>query len=178
MRKRLSRVVSALFIIFFIIIIAFGVMRALFPRAHIEYIKKYSHKFGVDSSLVLALIKAESNFNTDAVSHANAKGIMQLTEETFEFCNDTLKTDAGDILSPEENIRAGVWYLSYLIERYNGSCKNALAAYNAGATNVDKWLSDSRYSDDGKTLKEIPFGKTYRHTEKITRYKIIYDFLY
>lgn len=178
MRKKLSRVISALFIIFFIIIIAFGVMRALFPRTHIDYIEKYSRSFGVDSSLVLALIKAESNFNPDAVSHANAKGIMQLTEETFEFCNDVMKADAGDILSPEENIRAGVWYLSYLLGRYDGNCKNALAAYNAGATNVDKWLKDSRYSDDGKTLEEIPFGETYRHTEKIARYKIIYDFLY
>ena len=178
MRKKLSRVVFALFIIFFIIIIAFGLMRSLFPRRHIDYIEKYSRRFKVDSSLVLALIKAESNFNPDAVSHANAKGIMQLTEETFAFCNDSLKTDGGDILSPEGNIRAGVWYLSYLIGRYDGNFKNALAAYNAGATNVDKWLSDLRYSDDGKTLKEIPFGETYRHIEKITRYKIIYDFLY
>ncbi len=178
MRKKLSRALLALFIIFFIVVVALSMLRTLFPRTYIEHIEKYSLRFGVDTSLVLALIKAESNFNPDAVSRANAKGIMQLTEETFDFCSDSLKTDTGNILSPEENIRAGVWYLSYLIERYNGNCKSALAAYNAGATNVDKWLGDSRYSNDGKTLKKIPFGETHRHIEKITRYKIIYDFLY
>lgn len=178
MSRKLSRVSLALFIIFLIIVTACSVMRSLFPNSHIGHIEKYSNKFGVDSSLVLALIKAESNFNPDAVSRADAKGIMQLTEDTFDFCNNALKTDTENIFAPEANICAGVWYLSYLLDRYNGNCENALAAYNAGASNVDKWLSDSSYSPDGKTLKTIPFGETKRHIEKIIRYKIIYDFLY
>lgn len=177
-KKKLSRVPLAFFIIFLIIVIALNVLHSLFPRTYIKHIEKCSSEFGVETSLVLALIKAESNFNPDAVSRANAKGIMQLTEETFDFCNIALKTDNENILAPKANIRAGVWYLSYLIKRYNGNFKNALVAYNAGATNVDKWLSDPRYSLDGKTLDEIPFGETKRHTEKIIRYKMIYDFLY
>ena len=178
MSRKLSRVSLALFIIFLIIVTACSVMRSLFPNSHIGHIEKYSNKFGVDNSLVLALIKAESNFNPDAVSRADAKGIMQLTEDTFDFCNNALKTDTENIFAPEANIRAGVWYLSYLLDRYNGNYENALAAYNAGASNVDKWLSDSSYSPDGETLKIIPFGETKRHIEKIIRYKVIYDFLY
>ena len=178
MRKKLLKASLALLIIFIIILTAIAALRYLFPRTYIKYIEDYSGEFGVDTALVLALIKAESNFSPDAVSSANAKGLMQLTDETFEFCNDSLKADMGNIFDPKENLRAGIWYISYLIERYNGEYKNALAAYNAGATNVDRWLDDSRYSSNGKTLTEIPFGETYRHTQKITRYKIIYDFLY
>lgn len=178
MHKKLSRAAFALLIIFFILLITFFTLRGLFPRTHSDIIEKYCVQYDVDTFLAMALIKAESNFKSDAVSHANAKGLMQLTEETFEFCNENLNAQYADIFNPQENIRAGVWYLSYMLKRYNGNTENAIAAYNAGATNVDNWLSDSRYSSDGKTLKEIPFGETLRHVDKISRYKKIYEFLY
>lgn len=178
MHKKLSRALIALLIIFVILVAMFTVLRGLFPRAYIDTIEKYCTEFDVDTSLVLALIKAESNFKANAVSHANAKGLMQLTDETFEFCNDSMGESDTDIFNTQSNIRAGVWYLSYLLKRYDLSIENAVAAYNAGATNVDNWLSDSRYSSDGKTLKEIPFGETLRHVNKISRYKKIYEFLY
>lgn len=178
MHKKLSRVLLALITIILILVITFCVLRSLFPRTHFGIIQKYCNEFDTDTSLVLAIIKAESNFNPNSVSHADAQGIMQLTEDTFKFCNDSLKINGGDIFSPDENIRAGVWYLSYLMKRYEGNTKNALSAYNAGASNVDKWLKDSRYCSDGKTLTNIPFNETARYVAKISRYKIIYDILY
>lgn len=151
--------------------------RGLFPVKYPGAIQKYCDKYDVDMHLVLSLIKAESNFNEDAVSHANASGLMQLTKETFAFFEESTKVD-GDIKNPDDNIHAGIWYLSYLLGRYDGNIKNTLAAYNAGLSNVDSWLKDHRFSDDGKTLKEIPFGETARYNEKINRYNIIYRMLY
>lgn len=178
MHNRLSKIILALLIILVILISVFSVLRGLFPRKYSDIIEKYCAVYGVDELLVLSLIKAESNFDTNAVSHAGAKGIMQITEDTFEFCNEAISSEKGDIFGPEDNIRAGVWYLSYLMKRYDNNIKNTVSAYNAGATNVDNWLSDKRYSADGKTLDTIPFGETQRYTDKISRYKRIYEFLY
>ncbi len=178
MSKKYLRLFSAIICIALIICISFSVLRKLFPIPHWNTINTYCDKYSVDKWLVTALIKAESNFNEDAVSHAGAKGIMQVTDETFSFCRENTDIKSPDIFSLDSNIHAGVWYLSYLIKKYDGNTQNALAAYNAGMGNVDKWLKDTRYSSDGKTLKEIPFSETVRYTEKINRYKIIYSILY
>lgn len=151
--------------------------RGLFPVKYEDTIQKYCGKYDADMHLVLALIKAESNFKEDALSHADASGLMQLTKETYAFFEEATGVK-GDIKNPDDNIHAGVWYLSYLLNRYDGNIKNTLAAYNAGLSNVDNWLKDRRFSADGETLKKIPFGETARYTEKINRYIIIYRMLY
>lgn len=178
MSKKYLRLFSGIICIALIICISFSALRKLFPVPYQNTIDKYCKKYSVDKWLVPALIKAESNFNEDAVSHAGAKGIMQVTDETFAFCMENTDIKNPDIFSPDANIHAGVWYLAYLIKKYDGNTQNALAAYNAGMGNVDKWLKDIRYSSDGKTLKKIPFSETVRYTEKINRYKIIYSILY
>ena len=105
---------------------------------------------------------------------------MQLTDDTFLYCLKklNLSPEENDIFNPNSNIHAGVWYLSFLIDKYNGDTKNAVAAYNAGATNVDKWLNSPEYSSDSKTLDIIPFRETQQHVRKIFVYKKIYSTLY
>lgn len=176
----LLRAAIALLIILSIITLCAVIVYRLFPSRHGDIINKYCDEFDVSPHLVMALIKAESNFDEDAVSHAGAKGLMQLTDETFEHCMKVLgrEPSAEDISNPDTNIYAGVWYLSYLLEKYDGDITKAVAAYNAGATNVDKWLQNPELSPDGKTLADIPFGETKRHCEKISRYYKIYEFLY
>lgn len=178
MHKKCFRAALALLIIAIILITGCTIVRGLFPRKHMGSIETYCSRYGVDTNLVLALIKTESNFNADAVSRANAKGIMQLTDDTFDYCMNSLSENDGDIFDPDTNLHAGIWYLSYLLNRYNGNVTNAVAAYNAGAANVDKWLSNPEYSSDGETLENIPFGETQRHAERISRYSKIYAFLY
>ena len=171
-------------IIIFVLIIAllsFAVLTCygLFAIKYEDSIQSYCKEYGVDENLVYALIKAESDFNEKAVSNASAKGLMQLTDETFAFCKEQIGIQAdADIYDTEANLHAGIWYISFLLEKYSGNIKNAVAAYNAGATNVDSWLSSPEYSSDGKTLKKIPFGETQRHVEKIVRYRKIYSILY
>ena len=179
MIKKLTRVFCSLILILFIFILTGGFCRTLFPTRYQSLVRGSCSRYNVSNALVFSLMKAESNFDEKSVSHAGAKGLMQLTDQTYAYCMDSSGTDTlPDIFSPENNIDAGVWYLSHLLERYDGNTENAVAAYNAGATNVDKWLKDNRYSTDGKTLSSIPFGETKRHVEKIRRYTLIYKILY
>ena len=95
--------------------------------------KKASKTYGVSEDLLKSMAKAESNFQSDATSSSGAMGIMQLMPSTAEFLG---VTDAYD---PEQNIMGGAKYISSLLDKYNGNVSYALAAYNAGSGNVDKY---------------------------------------
>ena len=157
---------------------AIFISRLIFPDEYGITIDKYCDKYDVDTHLALALIKAESNFTPDAQSHANAKGLMQLTDETFNYCKNNIPSLEKDIFNPDINIHAGVWYLSYLTDKFDGNVENALAAYNAGASNVKKWLADKEFSSDGKILSTTPYKETSRYIKKIHYYEKIYSLLY
>lgn len=169
---------TTLFFISVILAVTLWAFRGIFPIKHKNIIEKYCEEYSVDAPLVYALIKAESNFREDARSSAEAKGLMQITDETFEYCLKTLDIPYTNIFNEQVNLQCGIWYLSYLLGKYDGNTKNAVAAYNAGETNVDRWLRDSRYSTDSKNLTQIPFWETKRHVEKIQRYVKIYEYIY
>lgn len=97
-----------------------------------EYIKAASNKTSLDPALIVSVIKAESNGNPDAVSSAGAKGLMQLLDSTAS------QYEVKNQFNPEENINAGSQYLKDLIDRF-GSLRLALAAYNAGPSNVMRY---------------------------------------
>lgn len=155
-------------------------MRVLYPLRYEEAILKYSAEFELSEYLVMGIISAESNFDADAQSHKSAKGLMQLKEETALWCIENLKLDAdkNSIFSPEENIYIGCAYLAYLEDLYNGNITNAIAAYNAGLGNVNKWLSEPRYSDENGNLKNIPFAETELYVKKVKKRAEIYRTLY
>lgn len=147
---------------------------------HKDDIDFFCEEYMLPKSLVYAVIKTESGFEKEALSPKGAVGLMQITPETAKWCSEKLdRAELYDFMAePSFNIELGCFYLSYLLERYDGSETAALAAYNAGAGNVDKWLCDENYSDDGKTLKACPYPETDRYLKKVSFYKKIYRILY
>lgn len=148
----------------------------LYPFDYQDIIVKYSNEYNLDEALVMAVIKTESNFVHDAHS-GKASGLMQLTDETADWVCKRLdvKRESVELMNPKDNIRLGCYYLSYLIKYYDGNIDVALAAYNGGPGNVDKWLKNKEYSSDGINLKYIPFKETREYVQKVNSQKVIYE---
>lgn len=157
-------------------------LEKFYPVKYSEYVEKYSEEFDVDKNLVYAVIKCESDFNPEDESSAGAMGLMQMVPDTFRFCQEKLDGevthDTEDLFDPETSIKYGTYYLKYLLERYDGDERLAIAAYNAGETNVDEWLSVRKYSNDGKTLNEIPFPETREYVKKVESARDVYREIY
>ncbi len=112
-------------------------------------IKQASSRFGVDSSLIRAVIKAESDFDHKAVSRKGAKGLMQLMPET----SNELKVE--NPFNPEENIFGGTRYLSLLLDRFKNNKKLALAAYNAGPEKVETHQGIPPFPETKSFVKKV-----------------------
>lgn len=128
-------------------------------------------EFEVPPAMVLAVIRAESDFHPNAISKAGARGLMQLMPETFSWlCEQHLKEAHApqQIDDPAINIRYGTYYLSYLQKQF-GSWRVALAAYNAGEGRVAEWLTDPTLAKDG-TLHRIPFPETAAYVKRTLQY--------
>jgi len=177
-----DRPYKKLFIIFLIFLFIISGFVCFYVSHNFKNIKNYVEKHSNDKpfsvSLVLSVIKVESNFNADAVSSKNAKGLMQIKDDTFEFVCEKYDLDlsGSDIFDAEKNIIVGITYLGYLYEKYK-DIDLALCAYNAGEGNIDKWLSDKRYSSDGKELENIPFKETDDYIKKIKFYERVFSVL-
>ncbi|MDP4153786.1 MAG: lytic transglycosylase domain-containing protein [Bacillota bacterium] len=164
------------------VIAAYGyITNEMFPLSYRNNISRYAEEYGVEQALIAAVIKTESNFKPNAASGKGAKGLMQLTKDTlfwlYSKTPDLEEFDEEHLTDPEKNIRYGTLNLSLLISKY-GDETTALAAYNAGQGRVDKWLTDSRYSKDGKTLISIPYDETDKYIKRVMLYKKIYKILY
>lgn len=118
-----------------------------------ELITTASELYGVDSRLVKAIIKAESDFNPRAVSKKGAMGLMQIMPENFQHL------DIQNPFDPEENIMGGTRYFRYLYDRFDGKLTLSLAAYNAGPTTVDNY---------NKTIP--PYRETEQYVQRVLRY--------
>lgn len=155
------------------------IMKKLYPKYYSVEVSKYADEYGLDENLVYAIIKAESNFNVNAQSNKNAKGLMQLMDETATDVAKILQIeiDENKILEPDTNINLGTKYLSILIEKYK-NIEVALAAYNAGSGNVDNWINNGTIKADGTDIENIPFKETNNYVRKILRDYKIYNILW
>lgn len=114
-----------------------------------------SRRHGVDPPLVKAIVKAESDFDSSAVSRAGAKGLMQLMPETARSLG------VKDVYDPEENVDGGTRYLSRLLDIFDGEVEMAVAAYNAGETAVLKYGAIPPYSETQQYVKKVLYYYDY-----------------
>ena len=154
--------------------------RQNYPVNYRETVLKYAVEYDMDPAFILAVMKTESDFNPNAVSEADARGLMQVAETTFDWIKNKLgeeKTVFEDMFTPETNVRYGVFFLHYLYNEF-GSFELAAAAYHAGRGAVNGWLSDSSLSSDGQTLDKIPSSVTAHYVNKVMnayeKYRSIY----
>ena len=158
-----------------------NIIKLFFPLKYSNYIVKYSQTYALDPYLVSAVIKTESNFKEEARSHKNAYGLMQITADTAEWAAEKMNIkdfNVSMLNDPELNIKMGCWYLNNLREEFDGNIDVALAAYNGGRGNVQKWLKSSDHSADGKNLHYIPFKETDKYVKKVKVNYNIYKYLY
>ena len=154
--------------------------KTIYPINYTELIEQYGGKYGIPCELLAAVINAESGFDENAVSGAGAIGLMQLMPSTAEEIAGRLgvEYDSTMLTDPETNIAYGSFYLNYLYRNLGENWETACAAYNAGIGKVSGWLKDSKYSDDGVSLKSIPIAETDNYVKRINKYKQKYKELY
>jgi|GEM_PF-614505 len=150
------------------------------PVKYKDIIDRYCQEYKLDSELVFALIRQESFFRPDAVSPANAYGLMQLLLETARQVAypHRMKVFRKDLFDPAINIRLGTEYLKNLLDKYNGKLPLALAAYNAGRERVDEWMNRFGPVKDDEFIEMIPFTETRNYVKNILRNYFYYRFYY
>ena len=150
------------------------------PIKYKSLVEKFATNFGVDKNIVFALIKRESFFNKDAYSPAKAIGLMQLLSKTAKRVSKNLriKIKRKDIFKPEINIKLGTYHLKELLNKYNGKKYLALAAYNAGAHRVDRWIKEYNGFSEEEFIEMIPFSETRNYVKKVLRNYFFYNYYY
>jgi soluble lytic murein transglycosylase len=153
----------------------------LFPRPWWTDLKKYSSSNGLDPFLVASLIRQESEFNPDAISHANAFGLMQVLPSTGKKVARSMKVrgfSSQQLLVPDFNLQMGTRYFRELVDHFNGHVEYALAAYNAGTDRVEAWLANGKYRDAQEFVESIPFTETREYVQSVLRNATVYKRLY
>lgn len=139
------------------------------PLTHADAIRTQAHEKGLDPSLIAGVIFAESKFN-DSTSSAGALGMMQLLPSTAHFIAQRTggtRFTTADLATPDVNIAYGSWYLRYLLNRYGGDEVLALAAYNGGMGNVDRWVAEAGAQGRRLQVSDIPFPETRAYVQRV-----------
>jgi soluble lytic murein transglycosylase len=139
------------------------------PLRHDDIIRQQAADKNVDAALIAAVIYEESRFR-DQTSKAGARGLMQITPETADFIarrSGGIRFQQSDLATPQINIAYGAWYLRYLIDHYEGNDTLAVAAYNAGQSNVDRWVERAGGPDNFDSARHIPFPETRAYVENV-----------
>jgi soluble lytic murein transglycosylase len=139
------------------------------PLRHDDIIRQQAAEKNLDPALIAAVIYEESRFR-DQTSHAGARGLMQITPETADAIakhSGGTRFKQSDLGSPQINISYGAYYLRLLIDHYGGNETLAIAAYNAGIGNVDRWVSAAGGADQFDHAEDIPFPETRAYVENV-----------
>ena len=179
----IGTVIMILIIAILFVLFKDKLLKILYPKTYSEIISVYAEKYDVEENLIYAVIKAESNFNSKAVSNRDAIRLMQIVEETAIEVATRNQIDidteniSEELLNIDNNINIGTKYLSTLLTQY-GNIEVALAAYNAGIGTVNNWIEKQIIQADGSNIENVPYKETNNYVRKILRDYRVYNELY
>ena len=173
-RRRIAAVVGVAALTVFAVAVVLpvfhhAVKEVVLPLRHEDIIRQQAREKHLDPALVAGVIYTESRFR-DQTSNAGAKGLMQLTPATARFVEHLSGGSTfqiSDLSTPQVNIAYGTYYLRYLLDRYGDNEALALAAYNGGEGNVDRWVDAARQEGKALSIDAIPFGETRAYVRSV-----------
>ncbi len=140
-----------------------------------KLVKSECEKYGLNSITVISLIKTESNFNKNAKSTKNAKGLMQIKDQTAKYVSELYNIEYDDLFDYKSNVKLGVAYLDYLTKKFKYE-DVVLCAYNAGESVVNSWKEKGYIKNDD--INYIPYKETKNYLTKIKKLKNFYTIFY
>jgi soluble lytic murein transglycosylase len=173
-RRRTVRAVLALLVIgvgvaLVMPLLQKAVRELTLPLADTSIIRQQAAEKHLDPALIAGVIYAETKFDA-RTSPAGALGLMQILPQTAQYLahqsGGTTFTTA-DLAEPAVNIAYGSYYLRYLLNHYDGKEVLAIAAYNGGITNVDRWVAEARAEGHRFTIRDIPFSETRAYVQRV-----------
>ena len=170
--------IAMLFVCIFVLFVgSFLCFFAIFyPVKYKNIILENCDKFNVNYVLAFSIVNAESKFVSSKISAQGAIGLMQIMPTTAVFIANELDYEnfsAESLFEPEVNLQFGIYYLSYLSQKFK-TLEQVICAYNAGETAVRSWLSNKDYSSDGNKLDVIPYTETRSYLQKVQKNMKIY----
>jgi len=174
-RRRIGAILGAAVIASLAVALAWpsfhhAVREIALPLRHEDIIRQQARDKDLDPALIAAVIYAESRFRDGQVSAAGAQGLMQITPATARMIarkSGGVAFTVEDLGTPQVNIAYGAWYLRYLMQRYAGNETFALAAYNGGEGNVDRWIVEAEKRNEALTIDAIPFSETRTYVQRV-----------
>ena len=157
------------------------VWKWMYPIKYRSEILAASRQYQVSPHLILAVIRSESGFEPDRVSHKGAIGLMQVMPDTADWIVSQAGfqvTDERYLYDPVMNIWIGTWYLRYLLTRFEGNTVKVIAAYNAGPGAVSSWIAENKWSGQRETVEDIPFPETRKYVQRVLYYQDRYQNVY
>ncbi|UTC65028.1 transglycosylase SLT domain-containing protein [Treponema sp. OMZ 788] len=153
-------------------------LKLIYPRPWLDSVKRYSAEYNLPEYLLYALLRSESYFKSEVISHAGAIGLAQLMKPTAADIARRLKIDSYDLNNPDTNIRFGAFYLSEMIRRNGGKIMHALFSYNAGPNAVKRWVRQAGDLPTDLFLESLAYAETRGYGRNVLAAAIIYGHLY
>jgi soluble lytic murein transglycosylase len=183
-RRRRRTLLYALIVVAGIAVIAFiarepvekGFREITLPLRHEDIIRQQARDKNLDPALIAAVIYQESKFR-HRTSEAGAVGLMQLLPETAHYIAEKsggTRFTTEDLATPQINISYGSWYLRHLLDHYEGNKVLAIAAYNAGQTNVNEWVAEAGGEQSFDAGEDIPFPETRGYVAGVLEHEVEY----
>jgi soluble lytic murein transglycosylase len=154
--------------------------RLAFPLPYRKSLEEYCKEQMLDPYLMAALIRQESEFNPNAVSRANARGLAQVMPATGRQLSKKLgmRYRPAMLFTPETNLKLGTYYLKQLSDQLEGKWEAALASYNAGKSHVTTWMAAANYREPAEFVESIPFNETRQYVQSVLRNAEVYRRIY